>query len=245
MILKIHNKEDFVGKFLTPISKINENAVIKIHKDKITSLITTNDETLILYVVYNEECDLDSQTECVNIPDINRLIKVINCIDDDNIQLNVDGNKIIYTSKNINFKYHLLEDGIISTPGISVDKIKKLTFDTSFNVTYTDISNIIKGSTFTVDTDKLYIYTDSGEVKCELTDRQKHNIDSFSRVFSSSYTGVDINDPIPINIEIIRLISSLRFEECQVSLDVAKKVLLFAISTDQYTLNFVTVGLIG
>ena len=31
MIVKIQNKNDFVTKFLAPISKINENAVIKVY----------------------------------------------------------------------------------------------------------------------------------------------------------------------------------------------------------------------
>lgn len=245
MILNIQNKEDFVSKFLTPISKINENAVVKVHKDKITSLITTNDETLILYVQYNEESDVGDSYQNINIPDINRLIKVINCIDNNNIQMALDGNKMVYTSDNINFKYHLLEDGIIATPGISIDKIKKLTFDVTFDLTYSNINSVIKGSTFTVDTDKLYIYTKDGKVNCELTDRQKHNTDSFTQTFANSYTGEDIISPVPINVEIIRLISSLRFDTCQVSIDVTKKVLLFTISADKYTLNFVTVGLIG
>ena len=127
MILKIKNKNDFVDKFLSPISKINENAVIKVNTDKITSLITTNDETLILYVVYAYESTETLQCN-LNIPDINRLIKVFNCIDDDNINIELDSNRLRYTSDNINFKYHLLEDGILTTPSVSFDKIKQLNF---------------------------------------------------------------------------------------------------------------------
>jgi len=244
MIVKIQNKHDFVSKFLSPISKINENAVIKIHGDKITSLITTNDETLILYVVYYSNNDL-SEVKDLNIPDVNRLIKVLNCIDGDTMDMTLDSNKLIYTSDNINFKYHLLEDGIITTPSISFDKIKKLNFSTSFKIRSVDIINIIKGSTFTVDTDKIYLYTKDSKVHCELTDRQKHNIDSFSQTISNEYKGSSIVDPIPLNFEIMRLISGLRFDECTVSLDPEKKVLLFTITTPTHTLNFVTVGLVG
>ena len=155
MIVKIQNKNDFVTKFLSPISKINENAVIKIHQDKITSLITTNDETLILYVIYNENHEIVEESYNLNIPDVNRLIKVLNCVDNDDLSVSLDSNKLVYTSDDINFKYHLLEDGIISTPSISFDKIKTLNFNTSFSIKHPDISNIIKGSTFTVDTDKM------------------------------------------------------------------------------------------
>ena len=244
MIVKIQNKNDFVTKFLAPISKINENAVIKVHNDKITSLITTNDETLILYVIYNEENDF-SEAHNLNIPDVNRLIKVLNCIESDNLDIDLDSNKLRYSSETINFKYHLLEDGIITTPSISFDKIKKLNFTTSFNISSNDIINVIKGSTFTTDTDKIYLYTKDGKVYCELTDKQKHNIDSFTRILSHGYKGAALDEPIPLNFEIMRLISGLRFENCEVNLDPEKRVLLFTISSDKYTLNFVTVGLVG
>ena len=244
MIVKIANKNDFVEKFLSPISKINENAVIKVTDSKMTSLITTNDETLILYVVYKHD-ENETITCNLNIPDINRLIKVFSCVDNDDMDIVFDKNKLKYSSNNINFKYHLLEDGIITTPSISFDKIKKLNFSTSFNIKSHDLSSLIKASTFTVDTDKLYISTKENNVVCELTDKQKHNIDSFSRVLASEYKGTSITDPLPINFEIFRLMSSLRFEECDVNIDVEKKVLLFTIVSNNYTLNFVTVGLVG
>ena len=244
MILKIKNKNDFVDKFLSPISKINENAVIKVNTDKISSLITTNDETLILYVVYADAAVETIQCN-LNIPDINRLIKVFSCIDHDNIDIELDNNRLRYTSENVNFKYHLLEDGIITTPSVSFEKIKQLNFTSSFTIRSSDVSSLIKASTFTVDTDKLYIYTNAGKVLCELTDKQKHNIDSFSRVLSESYTGDEILTSIPLNFETFRLMSSLRFDECSVNLDPEKKVLLMTINSGDYTLNFVTVGLVG
>lgn len=244
MIVKIANKNDFVEKFLSPIGKINENAVIKVTENKISSLITTNDETLILYVVYKHD-DKETIACNLNIPDINRLIKVFSCVDAEDMDIVFDKNKLKYSSNNINFKYHLLEDGIITTPSISFDKIKKLNFTTSFKINSHDLSSLIKASTFTVDTDKLYISTKSDAIVCELTDRQKHNIDSFSRVLSEQYKGDAIDDPLPINFEIFRLMSSLRFEECAVNIDVSKKVLLFTIVSNNFTLNFVTVGLVG
>lgn len=244
MIVKINNRAEFVDKFLSPISKINENAVIKITDSKISSLATTNDETMILYVVYNSTGEV--QPVCnLNIPDINRLIKVLSCVEPDSMDIEFDRNKLKYKSDNINFKYHLLEDGIISTPSISFDKIKKLNFSTSFKLHSSNISNLIKASTFTVDTDKVYIFTKEGKMCCELTDHQKHNMDSFSRILSDSYTGSDLTTPIPLNFEVFRLMSSLRFEECSVSLDPDKRVLLFVVNSGEYTLNFVTVGLVG
>lgn len=244
MIVKIANKNDFVEKFLSPVSKINENAVIKVTKDKMTSLVTTNDETLILYVVYKRD-DQETIACNLNIPDINRLIKVFSCVDTDNMDIIFDTNKLKYASENINFKYHLLEDGIITTPSISFDKIKSLNFSTRFKIKSHDLGSLIKASTFTIDTDKLYLSTRDNNIICELTDRQKHNIDSFSRVLADQYTGTSISEPLPVNFEVFRLISSLRFEDCDVNIDVDKKVLLFTIVSNNITLNFVTVGLVG
>ena len=197
-----------------------------------------------LYVVYKH--NEHETTACnLNIPDINRLIKVFSCVDTDNMDIMFDTNKLKYASDNINFKYHLLEDGIITTPSISFDKIKKLNFSTRFKIKSHDLGSLIKASTFTIDTDKLYVSTRDNNIICELTDRQKHNIDSFSRVLADQYTGTSISDPLPVNFEIFRLISSLRFEECDVNIDVEKKVLLFTIVSNNITLNFVTVGLVG
>ena len=68
-----------------------------------------------MYVVYANS-DVETLQCNLNIPDINRLIKVFSCIDNDNIDIELDNNRLRYTSDNINFKYHLLEDGIITTP---------------------------------------------------------------------------------------------------------------------------------
>jgi hypothetical protein len=243
MILKIKNRNEFVDKFLSPISRINENAVIKVQNSKITSLATTNDETMILYVLYNDTSQ--EQIFNLNIPDINRLIKVFNCVENESMNIEFDRNKLKYKSNDINFKYHLLEDGIISSPSVSFDKISKLNFNTRFKIASSDISSLIKASTFTVDTDKLYLSTRDGSICCELTDKQKHNIDSFSRILASEFTGEPISEAIPLNFELFRLMSSLRFEECLVNLDTEKKVLLLTITSGDYTLNFVTVGLVG
>lgn len=244
MKINIHNKNEFVDNFLSPIGKINENAVIKITDTKLSSLISTNDETLILFVTCDQPAN-ESVNCNLNIPDISRLIKVFNCVDNTAIDIHFDKNKLKYTSDNINFKYHLLEDGIISTPSISFDKVKKLNFRTVFKVKSSDMSSLIKASTFTVDTDKLYVYTRDGKVYCELTDKQKHNIDSFSSILSDGFDGDDITTSIPVNFEVFRLMSSLRFDTCDISIDPERKVLLCVIQSGDFTLNFITVGLVG
>jgi len=98
------------------------------------------------------------------------------------------------------------------------------------------MSSLIKASTFTVDTDKLYVYTRDGKVYCELTDKQKHNIDSFSSILSDGFDGDDITTSIPVNFEVFRLMSSLRFETCDISIDPERKVLLCVIQSGDFTL---------
>ena len=137
MKINISDKKSFVNKFLTPLNKINENAVLRRAKDnpkRLTSLTSTNDGTLILYSVYNCSDDLDPVT--LNIPELGKYIKVLNCIDDNSIQIKFDKNCLIYNSDNINFKYHLLEDGI------SIAHIQKLLGHNNISTTliYTHIA---------------------------------------------------------------------------------------------------------
>ena len=44
MRINIPDKATFVNKFLNPLNKINENAVLKVTSDKISSLTSANDE---------------------------------------------------------------------------------------------------------------------------------------------------------------------------------------------------------
>lgn len=245
MKINISDKKSFVNKFLTPLNKINENAVLRRAKDnpkRLTSLTSTNDGTLILYSVYNCSDDLDPVT--LNIPELGKYIKVLNCIDDNSIQIKFDKNCLIYNSDNINFKYHLLEDGILTAPPVSIEKIKSLDFNVNFTLNYSDVLNLLKGSTFTTDTNKIYFTYENGCIYGELTDKQKHNVDIFKQKICDSVTGT-LDNPLPLNFEVIRMLAGVRFETVKVFINVENNVFLFDISDENYKLNYIASGYTG
>ena len=242
MKINISDKPTFINKFLSPLSKINENAVLRVNRNKISSLTSTNDGTLILHTVY--ECDNEIDSTILNIPDINKFIKVLSCTTEDSLDLQFDKNCLVYKSNDIKFKYHLLEDGILSSPSVNVNKVQELDFDISFKVPSSIILNLLKGSTFTTDTNKIYFYTENGSVYGKLTDMQKHNVDVYTQKLTDDHKG-ELPKALPLNFEVMRMISSIRFNYINIHINAENNVYIFDISDDNYKLNYIASGYIG
>lgn len=242
--IKIENKLGFINNFLGPISKLTENTVLKVREDSINSVSSSSDGTLIVNCIANQKNDVN-ETVYLNIPDINRLIKVLSCVVDDNLSLNYTGNSIDYKSDAVGFKYHLLEDGIIDPPRVDISKIKKIEFDTKFDINVNSINQLIKASTFTTDTNKIYFYTEAGKTYATLTDKQRHNVDSYTQVISDTYTGDDILTPLALSFETVRIISSIRVDNVTIHVNSKLNVFLFQIDTDSANITIVSSGFVG
>jgi len=201
--LNLLNRPDCI-KYLEAISKINESTILNASQDHglISSLVSSADNTLILYselssirVNYNGS---------INIPDIKKLTRVVDSIDTKEIKLLINSNNIEYKGKSLKFKYHLYEEGFLTKPSINIDKIKNFNYDIKFTLKKDVINSIIKGSTFASETNKLYLYTEEGHLKGELTDRARHNTD----VFAIDLGEVDFSlSPLPLNFDNIKLLS--------------------------------------
>jgi hypothetical protein len=179
------------------------------------------------------------------VPDINRLVKVLNCIETEDVDLIFNNNNIEYKSKTVGFKYHLLEDGIIDPPTVDINKVKNIDFDIRFSTTQETINQLIRASTFTTETDKIYISTGDGTVSATLTDRQRHNVDSFTQEISDSYTGPELKKELAINFETIRIISSIRFDKLRFNINQDLNVFLFLIESGDATITVVSSGYVG
>ena len=71
-LLRVENKSEFL-KFLDAISKINDSGVIfDIKEDKITTLVSSIDSTLILYSELNTAVGFENT---LNVPDVKNLFK--------------------------------------------------------------------------------------------------------------------------------------------------------------------------
>lgn len=237
--LKIPNRVDWT-KFLESISKINESTILTTHEGKgglITSLVSSADNTLILY---GEISGVDSNYNgTLNIPDIKKLIRVIDSINTLDVSLIINNNSIEYKGKSLKFKYHLYEDGFLNKPSINIEKIKSFNYDINFTLKKEQINSIIKGSTFATETNKLYLYTQDGSLKGELTDRARHNTD----VFALDLGEVDFTlSPLPINFDNIKLLSFIG-EDINFGINTEYGVTIIDISNSNIKLKYIITSL--
>ena len=240
MKILINDREKFVRDFLTPLSKLNESVVLQVGPETIHSLSSSSDGTLILYAVYDQSNSITDTPETLNIPDINKLVKVLSCINETDIEMDLDDNSINYKSSDMGFKFHLLEDGIITAPSISIDKINKLQYDSKFTLQYANVISLLKGSTFTTETDKIYFYTQENSVYGKLTDLDRHNVDVFTQKISDEFEGTPLQTALPLNFQTMRIICSLRFKNLKVSVNTDMKVFLFDVINEGVKLNFIS-----
>ena len=225
--LKLSSRPEFI-KFIDSFSKINDSFIAEIKEDNISVITASPDNTLISYGSY--KCSSNYNTN-LNIPDCKKLVRVLDTINSDAIELKINTNNIEYAGNNVKFKYHLFEDGFLNKPSLSLDKIKNFTFDVSFNITKQQLSAITKGSTFATETNKLYLYTEEGKLIAELTDKARHNSDSYTMALGEVEFKLA---PVAVNFDNIRLLTLL---DDTVSVNINTKFGVVIIETKNNTTN--------
>ena len=223
------------GEFLTlldAISKISDSAIVDVKEDKITSLVSSIDNTLVLYSEYGVPSTFE---DTLNIPDIKKLARVLDTIETEEIDLQINSNNIEYTGSDVKFKYHLFEEGFLTNPNLNLEKINKFKFDIEFNLSKLTLQQIFKGSTFTSETNKIYFYTENGQLMAELTDRARHNTDNFSLCLGDTNFTLD---PIPVNFDNIRLLSIIN-NEFIVKINTEYGVVVFEIEANNIKLKYI------
>tara|TARA_R110000787_G_scaffold56579_1_gene129899 strand:+ start:223 stop:942 length:720 start_codon:yes stop_codon:yes gene_type:complete len=229
--LQIKNPDEFL-KFLDCNSKISDSSILEVTSDKISSLASSADNTLILQSEYTADTGFN---DTLNIPDLKKLYRVIDTIQSEDITLQVNSNNIEYNGSGIKFKYHLFDEGFLSKPSLNLDKINSFKFDITFTISKDIIQQVFKGSTFASETNKLYFYTDNGNIMAELTDRARHNTDKFS----ISLGKADFNlNPIPVNFDNIRLLSIIN-NDITVNINTEYGVIIFDIEQSNIKLKYI------
>lgn len=242
MTFVIPNREDFLNNFLTPLSRVADSAVVRLSPEGITSIIATSDNTLVVYATYSDIKFNESKN--LNIPDLKKLCRVLSCIDEKNCELNVASNYIGFESSTIRFKYHLYEDNIIKTPKqINIDKLKQFNFDGKFSIPFTSVVSLIKGSSIATETNKLYLSFKGEDVIGELTDKTRANTDSYGIRISDDYVGEQINIHIPLNFELFRIISCMKFKSLTAEIAAKRGLLTLDTSTETSNMKFIVSAL--
>ena len=238
--LDIINPRGFVNVFLNSISKISEDCILNIEADKIKCLNSTPDGTLVQLSTFNNS---NTFKQTLNVPDVKRLHKITSCITDAaSLSLSVDTNSISYKSKDTRFKFYLLEDGILTSPALSAEKIEKLQYDTELEIPYDRLINLVKGSSFANETEKIYFYTDGNELYGELTDRERSNTDSFCTLLSDS---VDCTiKPLAFNFENFRIITGTQCNSIKLKINTTLSVVRVDIERDNCYISYIISALV-
>ena len=229
--LLINNPDEFL-KFLDCNSKISDSSILEVASDKISSLASSADNTLILHSEYTADTGVD---DTLNIPDLKKLYRVIDTIQSEDITLQVNTNNIEYNGSGIKFKYHLFDEGFLSKPNLNLEKINSFKFDVTFNINKDTIQQVFKGSTFASETNKLYFYTDNGNIMAELTDKARHNTYKFSISLGKAAFNLK---PIPVNFDNIRLLSIIN-NDINVSINTEYGVIIFDIEQNNIKLKYI------
>ncbi len=76
MLITISDRDEFVNRFLTPLSKLSESACITVHSDHLQALVTNADNSLILYATFFQPNPEAVDGTVLNVPNISRFINL-------------------------------------------------------------------------------------------------------------------------------------------------------------------------
>lgn len=239
------NKSDFVNKLLGPVSKLSDNLLLDFQTSNYKSdwsaktIVSSTDNSTIL--LGDITCVVEDPFKCV-IPDCKTFLRLFSGIEKEQIELKIDSNVIKYKEGSFSFKYHLLDESyIVNKKSISEEKLKALSFDTSFVMTKQKLSEIIKFNSIVPDAEKLYFATEGTKILAKLGDELKSNTNEIVTEVSVSGTvaGAPLLDKFPINIQNILLFS---FTEDEISVSINQQLKVFKFETPNLT--YIVSGLV-
>ena len=95
----------------------------------------------------------------------NKFISLLSCLNLPTVNFTINENSIECVTEDIKFKYFLLDDDILKVPSINIQKIKELEYETNFLIPKETVSSILKASSFTTETEKIYIKTEGTKIE--------------------------------------------------------------------------------
>ncbi len=217
---------------------------ITVSNNNITCTIAAADSTVVCKADLACETNVENEVT-LNIPDIKKLTRVLEIIPSNEIELKINENNISYNKDGYRFKYHILDDGIIKLPNINVNKVNSLEFDTTFKITEKNLTMLFKGSSFTTETSKLYLFEDGNKISGELGDKNRHNTDNFVCVLSDEYEGRSLAKALALNFDSFRLLSFSGCREVNFRVNQEMGVITCDFKKDDTSLIYVISSLIN
>lgn len=237
------NKETFVQKFLTPISKLADNVSISLNENEVFTTCASQDGSVVLLASYKTDTTVKGIPR-INLPDVKKFVRLLDCVEEDNIVLTIENNHLKYTTPSIKFNYYLLEDSYMQRCPVNPEKIKQLKYDTAFLLPVVRFNEVLKGSSIATDSDKLYFYTKNEKVYCELNDLERQNINNITYLVADKFVGENIKNTLPLNLENIRLLAGSKCNEFTVKINNELKVTLFQIEEKNIDIKIIISALV-
>ena len=238
MILPIKNKDNFIQNFLNPVARLNSSATLDIH-DTISTIVHNN-SNIFLKAEYKVSWDDHPQDSIICLPDTVKLIKILSCLDEADINLKVEENCITYNDKFNRFKYHLFDDSLQSKNAFDFSKIDNINFGTHFELTREKNNALLKALPFVTETSKVYLKTEGNSIYAELSDKKIQNVDSYTALIADKFEGDDLDYELILDVELFRLISTLSFESATVYINNEYKMLMIKLDIHESRLTFVS-----
>lgn len=227
-------KDSFLN-FAKAIKKINDTAIFVVKENKMSVLTCTPDNVTIFYGTARVEATNDL---ALNITSVAKLIKAIEQIrtDEPIVKFVINSNNLEYKSPQLRFKIHLLDNGIISQPSITIKKIIDLNFDTRFSATALKLSELCSLSVFNTESNKVYLSSRDGKVFADLTDKTADNTDSMEFEFADS---TDF-DECSMSVDFFRCLSYTTNSTITININNAPSVVAIDVINDNYSLKYIT-----
>ena len=239
MILPIKNRENFIKNFLNPISKLTTMCTLDVENN--ISTIVHNNSNIFLKAEYNVTWDDHPEDTSLCLPDAIKLIKILSCLEEEEIRLKIDENRIEYCNgKGNRFKYHLFDNSLSNKSPFDFNKINEIEKWSKFPLTRNSNGAILKALPFVTETSKLYLTNEDDNVFAELSDKKLQNVDSYTTKISEEFEGEAINNELILDIELFRLISTLNFDTADVYINNDFKLVKIKILIDECNLTFVS-----
>lgn len=232
---KICFEKEFLVKILKTINRLCDSCVLKIEDNTIHSISSSGDNVIVLYIK-GQLPDNTNFTGKINIIDIKRFLCGLDCLDAKTIEVQVNENYIKCLTKDsedpTHFKYHLVDDSVMSKSTFNIKKISQLTFDTEFIIPLSTQRKIITAYSFSSDCQKVYLKENNGSIYAEINDLTQHNKDSVELKVIDEYKGELIKQPIPVNIDVFKNLMYTKNSNIHVKINNEYKVLVFNVKED-------------
>lgn len=230
---QISVNKDFIN-FIKGLAKINDAAIVVANETQLTCLIGSPDNVTIAYGVFPCTCNFSG---FLNISSLSKLIKALDQIPEENYKFIVNNNNLEYKSPSLRFKYHLLDNGIINQPAITIKKVLDYTFNVQFKVTPAKMMGISKFSAFSSDSNKIYLAGDGMKIFADLTDKARDNVDSFAFEFTECATSFD---DVSLNVDFFRSLNYNNNSEIDININTTVGVIAIDIVNPTYKLKYIT-----